>query len=58
MHCLNLAWIPTNEEHDWIPIELGWVLWAPIPKTNKARESIVEMTMVHRISIEKKIGIP
>jgi hypothetical protein len=23
VNCLNSAWVPTNEEHDWIPIESG-----------------------------------
>jgi hypothetical protein len=55
---LNSAWIPTNEEHDWIPIESGWVSWAHVPKTNRLGESIEDMTMVHRISMEKKICIP
>jgi hypothetical protein len=57
-NCLNSAWIPTNEEHDWIPIESGWVSWAHVPKTNRLGESIEDMTMVHRISMEKKICIP
>jgi hypothetical protein len=57
-NCLNSAWIPTNEEHDWILIESGWVSWAQVSKTNRVGESIEDMTMVHRISKEKKICIP
>jgi hypothetical protein len=56
-NCLNSAWIPTNEEHDWILIELGRVSWAHVSKTNRLGESIEDMTMVYRISTEKKICI-
>jgi hypothetical protein len=44
-HFLNSAWIPTNEEHDWIPIESGWVSWAHVPKTNGLREFVEDMTV-------------
>jgi hypothetical protein len=47
---LNLAWIPTNEEHDWIPIELGWVSWANVPKTNRVGKCIEEMIVVYKIA--------
>jgi hypothetical protein len=57
-NCLNSAWVPTNEEHDWILLESGWVSWAHEPKTNRLGKSIVDMTMVHKISMEKEICIP
>ena len=47
---LNLAWIPINEEHDWIPIELGWVSWANVPKTNRVGTCIEKMTVVYKIA--------
>ena len=53
--CLNFVWVLTNEEHDWIPIELGWVSWAP--KTNRLGKYIEDMTVVYKISMEKKICI-
>ena len=56
--CLNSTWIPSNEEYDWIPIESGWISWAHVSKTSRVGESIEDMTMVHRISTEKKICIP
>jgi hypothetical protein len=58
VNCLNSVWVPTNEEHDWIPIESRWVSWAHVSKTNKVEESIEDMIVVHRISTEKKICIP
>jgi hypothetical protein len=57
-HCLNFAWVPINEEHDWIPIESGRVSWAYVPKTKGLGESVEDMTMVYKISTEKKICIP
>jgi hypothetical protein len=57
-NCLNSAWVPTNEEHDWIPIESRWVSWARASKVNRLKESIEDMTVVHKFSTEKKICIP
>ena len=58
MNCLNYVWVPLNEGHDWIPIESGWMSWAHIPKKIKFEEFIEDMTVVYKISIEKKICIP
>jgi hypothetical protein len=37
---------------------LGWLSWAHVAKTSRAKESTKEMTVVYKISMEKRIYIP